>query len=467
MMRWQGAARRLADLDLLDVGWDSGFHAKGHHRGIAVDVHDDLSGEVDHLLREGRGEEQGLDRVRQSLRDLQRVLAMAILVVHHLVRLVQHEDLQVARIELAALQLVGHRRRRANHDMLRDSAGLHRGYEDGDLQPLNVPRHGRHALLPDLIGNLAGRHHTQALRRGQHDIHSVKHAQHKADGLAGATGGLDDDAPRRLSQDLRQLLALDAEGRVELAFLLDSPEDGFGQGQLPKAADSAGRPTPAMRRLGADSPSEAFRPSLLLGSLAFLRSSEALSLPISHPFGLEVDMRLRARGSVRTTIFSPLGRVSPWRRGVDGGRIMLHLHLLEALNELRFILRLRRRLLRQRSGLLLLVLHRCVLRVDVLRGFRNRSTKQFGVPSSADRSAQSTARQNLPPSGSSSKGGSERKRQPQRAPKRGVWRWNLSSHTRGVAPRRDTAQRAFKCDGWIAPKPFARLAVGSQPLRVH
>ena len=176
---------------LADGGGRRRLTGDGHLlRGVQV-----LGGDAADGRGHGGGEQRGLLRVRGGGEDAVHLLREAH--AQHLVRLVQHEGLQVGEVQRAALEVVDHAARRADDDLrapaqarqLRAVRGAAVHGEHGDVvEVLGVAVEG----VGHLEGELAGRGEDEHLRGVRAPVHvrglgePGQRRQRERAGLAGA-----------------------------------------------------------------------------------------------------------------------------------------------------------------------------------------------------------------------------------------------------------------------------------------
>jgi hypothetical protein len=153
-------------------------------------------GELSHLVRKGRREEQVLPLERQELEDAADVVDEAH--VEHAVGFVEDEDLHLAQVDRLLLDVIEEATGRRDDDvhaaaqLLGLRAEAHPAVDHGRAQ-LHVPAVSAHALL-DLRGELARGHEDEApyrMARGRmagvgFRREPLQHRQREAGGLAGA-----------------------------------------------------------------------------------------------------------------------------------------------------------------------------------------------------------------------------------------------------------------------------------------
>ena len=205
----------------------------GHPVGVHQDPLGVAQGGVNEGLEtaagQGGGEEQGLPLLVAGLDDLHHVRGEAH--VEHAVGLVQDQELQVAQVRGAALQVVEQPPRGGDEDIRVAAQGvdLMAGGHSADDDPGGEAGEARHLeeVLLDLIGQLPGRRQDQgadALARGGRRQKVAQHGQEEGQGLPRAGGG----GHQQVSAGIRQGddLALH-RGRVCEAQLVQAPQQGF------------------------------------------------------------------------------------------------------------------------------------------------------------------------------------------------------------------------------------------------
>ena len=165
-----------------------------------ADVHD--------LAGDGGGEHHHLALLGQAVEDFADVPVEAH--VEHLVRLVEHRDLHLRKVDRAAVHVVEHPPRRGDDDLRPPLEGVDLFIDRlaaVDGHHLDVgPEIGELAqLLHDLGGELAGRAEDDRLHRGLFGVDLLHDRDAEGAGLARAGGGLGDDLPA-LHHDRDRLL---------------------------------------------------------------------------------------------------------------------------------------------------------------------------------------------------------------------------------------------------------------------
>ena len=222
---------RREQVTLRDVGVGAGLRLNGDlFRVVQV-----VAGDAANRVRHRRGEQRHLLRLGRVLEDALHVLLEAH--VEHLVRLVEHEELQVGDVQRALLQVVDHTTRRTHDDLgapaqagKLDAVGL-AAVDGQDVHAAQVVGEGLEGVR-HLQRQLARRRQHERLRVALFRVDLGEHRQRERRGLAG-TRLRQADHVAALHQQ-RDGLRLNRRGLLE-PHAFDGLHHGIGQVQLLKA----------------------------------------------------------------------------------------------------------------------------------------------------------------------------------------------------------------------------------------